>query len=55
MKKIKKVIFQGSYKFIFGMILGVILTSGGVYAVTTIMGSNITYSNANSGLFSTNV
>ena len=54
MKKIKT-IFQGSYKFFFGMVLGMFLASGGVYAVTTIMGSNITYSNAGSGLSSTNV
>ncbi len=55
MKKMKKAIFQGSYKFIFGIVLGMILTSGGVYALTTIMGSNVIYSNADSELSSTNV
>ena len=48
-------IFKKNNKFILGMILGLTLASCGVYAITTIAGSNITYSNTKSGLTSTDV
>ena len=44
-----------NYKLVMAFILGLIVASGGVYAATTIAGSNITYSNSKSGLSSTNV
>ncbi len=44
-----------SYCILIGIMMGVVLAYGGVYAVTTIMGSNIIYSNVNSGLSSSNV
>ena len=44
-----------NYKLVMAFILGLIVASGGVYAATTIAGSNITYSNTESGLSSTNV
>ena len=44
-----------NYKLVMAFILGLIVASGGVYAATTIAGSNITYSNTKSGLNSTDV
>ncbi len=50
-----KRLWKENVKVLLGIIIGLILASGGVHAVTTIMGSYITYSNVNSGLSSTNV
>ncbi len=56
MGKNKRQIIKKHHKtLIFGIIIGMIIASGGVYAITSIAGSNITYSNTNSGLSSTNV
>ena len=56
MGKNKRQIIKRYHKtLIFGIIIGMIIASGGVYAITSIAGSNITYSNTNSGLSSTNV
>lgn len=51
----KKITYQGKIKFILGIILGIILARTGVYALTTIVGSNVDYSNIKSELKSTNV
>ena len=51
MKKIKK-----KYIFIIiGILIGLVISVGGVYAAVTITGSNVTYANSSSGLTSTNV
>ena len=54
MKKVRK-IFKNNYKILIGLILGVIISVGGVYAATTIAGSSVTYSNSSSGLSSRTV
>ncbi len=54
MKKVRK-IFKNNYKILIGLILGVIISVGGVCAATTIAGSTVTYSNSSSGLSSTTV
>ena len=54
MKKVKK-IFKNNYKILIGLILGVIISVGGVYAAATISGSTVSYSNTTSGLSSTTV
>ena len=51
MKKIKK-----KYIFIIiGILIGLVISVGGVYAAVTITGTNVTYSNSSSGLTSTTV
>ncbi len=47
--------FKQNSKIMIFFILGLVLAGSGVYAATTIAGSNITYSNSKSGLSSTNV
>ena len=54
MKKVKKVI-RSNYKIFIGVLIGLIISVGGVYAATTIAGSTVTYSNTTSGLSSTTV
>ena len=54
MKKVRK-IFKNNYKILIGLILGVIISVGGVYAAATISGSTVSYSNTTSGLSSTTV
>ena len=48
-------ILKKNYKVLIGITIGIMISSIGVHAVTTIVGSNITYSNIKSGLSSTNV
>lgn len=48
-------VFKSIRALIIVVILGVMIIGGGVYAATTIIGSNVTYSNTKSGLKSTNV
>ena len=51
MKKIKK-----KYIFIIiGILIGLVISTGGVYAAVTITGNNVTYANSSSGFTSTNV
>ena len=54
MKKISKFI-KDNYKFLIGVIVGLLLSGTGVYAANTIYSSNVTYDNSNSGLEATNV
>ena len=54
MNKVRK-IFKNNYKILIGLILGVIISVGGVYAAATISGSTVSYSNTTSGLSSTTV
>ena len=54
MKKISKFI-KGNYKFLIGVIVGLLLSGTGVYAANTIYSKNVTYDNSNSGLSATNV
>ena len=54
MKKISKFI-KNNYKFLIGVIVGLLLSGTGVYAANTIYSSNVTYDNSNSGLDATNV
>ncbi len=54
MKKVKKVI-RSNYKIFIGVLIGLIISLGGVYAATTIAGSAVTYSNTTTGLSSTTV
>ena len=54
MKKISKFI-KSNYKFLIGVIVGLLLSGTGVYAANTIYSSNVTYDNSNSGLSATNV
>ena len=54
MKKVKKVI-RSNYKIFIGVLIGLIISLGGVYAATTIAGSSVTYSNTTTGLSSTTV
>ena len=51
MKKIKKKYIL----IIIGILIGLVISVGGVYAAVTITGSNVTYSNSSSGLTSTTV
>ena len=46
-----------NYKIILGLVIGIILSAGGVYAATTYIGNGVdlTYDNSKSGLSSTNV
>ena len=57
MKGRERNIFQKNhnYKVIVVIMIGLAISSIGVYAITTIAGDNITYSNSKSGLNSTNV
>ena len=48
-------ILKKNYKFILGIIVGLIIAGTGVYAATVIAGTSISYSNSASGLTSTNV
>lgn len=41
--------------YLLGFLVGVVVAGSGVYAATTILASNVTYSNTSSGLNSTNV
>ena len=54
MKKISKFV-KNNYKFLIGVIVGLLLSATGVYAANTIYSSNVTYDNSNSGLEATNV
>ena len=54
MKKISKFI-KNNYKFLIGVIVGLLLPGTGVYAANTIYSKNVTYDNSNSGLSSVNV
>ena len=54
MKKITKFI-KSNYKFLIGVIVGLLLSGTGVYAANTIYSKNVTYDNSNSGLSATNV
>lgn len=55
MKKVKKII-KNNVKVLIAFILGgIILGTGGVYAATVINASDVSYSNASSGMTSTNV
>ena len=54
MKKISKFI-KNNYKFLIGVIVGLLLPGTGVYAANTIYSKNVTYDNSNSGLSATNV
>ena len=54
MKKISKFI-KSNYKFLIGVIVGLLLSGTGVYAANTIYSKNVTYDNSNSGLSATNV
>ena len=49
LKKISKFI-KDNYKFLIGVIVGLLLSATGVYAANTIYSSNVTYDNSNSGL-----
>lgn len=44
-----------NYKFLIGIIIGVLMCATGVYATTIISGNNVTFSNTTSGLSATNV
>ena len=46
----KKAIF-----IVIGILVGLVVSMGGVYVAVTITGSNVTYSNSSSGLTSTTV
>ena len=46
----KKIIF-----IVIGILIGLVISVGGAYAATTIIGSSVTYSNSSSGLSSTTV
>ena len=48
-------IFKKNYKFLIGLVVGLGISIGGVYAATAIAGSGVTYSNSSSGLTSTTV
>ena len=52
--KISKFI-KNNYKFLIGVIVGLLLSGTGVYAANTIYSKNVTYDNSNSGLSATNV
>ena len=54
LKKISKFI-KGNYKFLIGVIVGLLLSGTGVYAANTIYSKNVTYDNSSSGLSATNV
>ena len=54
MKKISRFI-RNNYKFLIGVIVGLLLSGTGVYAANTIYSKNVTYDNSNSGLEATNV
>ena len=54
MKKISKFI-KSNYKFLIGVIVGLLLSGTGVYAANTIYSKNVIYDNSNSGLSATNV
>ena len=54
MKKISRFI-KNNYKFLIGVIVGLLLSGTGVYAANTIYSKNVTYDNSNSGLSATNV
>ena len=54
MKKISKFI-KSNYKFLIGVIVGLLLSATGVYAANTIYSKNVIYDNSNSGLSATNV
>ena len=55
MKKVKNLFKNSKTKFILGLILGIILTGGGVYAATIGNSKDVYYDNATSNLSSTNV
>ena len=55
MKKVKNLFKNSKTKFILGLILGIILTGGGVYAATIGNSKDVFYDNATSNLSSTNV
>ncbi len=48
-------IFKKNYKFLIGLVVGLGISIGGVYAATAIAGSGVTYSNSSSGLLATTV
>lgn len=52
--RIKKII-KNNLKVLVGMIIGTMVTGTGVYAATVINASDVSYSNASSGMTSTNV
>lgn len=52
--KVVKIILKKYKLFIIGVLLGSIITGGGVYA-STVGASNVSYSNSSSGLSATNV
>lgn len=54
MKKVKKII-KNNVKVLVGIIIGTMVTGTGVYAATVINASDVSYSNASSGMTSTNV
>ncbi|MCI8347000.1 MAG: hypothetical protein HFJ12_03510 [Bacilli bacterium] len=55
MKKEVKKRLKKNYKLIIVIVIGIIISGVGVYAVTTISSSNVTYDNSRSGLTSTNL
>ena len=55
MKKVKNLFKNSKTRFILGLILGIILTGGGVYAATIGNSKDVFYDNATSNLSSTNV
>ena len=55
MKKVKNLFKNSKTRFILGLILGIILTGGGVYAATIGNYKDVFYDNATSNLSSTNV
>ncbi len=55
LKKVKNLFKNSKTKFILGLILGIILTGGGVYAATIENSKDVFYDNATSNLSSTNV
>ncbi len=54
-KKIKKIFTNSKVTFTFGIIFGLLLAAGGVYATTLANSKDVTYDNSNSTLTSTNV
>ena len=54
-KKIKKIFTNSKVTFTFGIIFGLLLAAGGVYAATLANSKDVTYDNSNSTLTSTNV
>ena len=54
LKRLGKIL-KKNYRFIIGIVIGILLTGTSVYAANTIYSKNVTYDNSNSGLSSVNV